>query len=395
MLGISKKFLGGDSDMVVQNERLKPGSCNILWGETIPQKSLEIACKLQGQKIDISIPKKWKRVLGALYKTSRPNIKFVVDDQEWKKLESHWVQQLDLIDGELSYFNEHFVKHMNAADSLSPICINEEQMRKIYSFEKNESVRGSIKSFWSGDKFAEKIKYNFTNTITGRMTVTSGPQICTIRKDIKKQIIQSRFENGSIIGIDYTSIEPKFALWKAGKNVDSEIYSEIAKTVFNGINISRGEIKHFVLATLYGSGPSTVAKVVDMQIEEIRGYLKMVKKFFSTQKISDALSKESQENGGIIYSHFGRAIYTRDNKNHILFSNYNQSSATTACLDGFCNMIDYAKKEKLEILPIAFIHDEIIFDCSKNHKRFIEDVAKKGQINDKVGFEMTNKIEEY
>lgn len=395
MIGISKNFIGGDSNFVVSGGKLKSGEADLLWGEENPEKSLNVACKLQGVDVDIQIPKKWKKISKTLHKFSEPNIKFLMPESSWSSLEKHWIQQLMLIDGELPYFTEHFSKHMKMASGLCPMHINEDVMREIYRKQDNDSIKSSIKSFWSGNEFCDKIVYNFAKTITGRMLVDSGPQIITIRKDIRKSIIKSRFQGGSICSIDYTSIEPKFALWKSGKIVGERVYKDIEEQVFPDENLDRKHIKAFVLATLYGSGPSQVANVTGLDVENVRLYLQVVRNFFSTKKITEALLKERQANDGKIFSHFGRAIYTRSDKPHVLFSNYNQSSATTACLDGFCNMVDFVKEENLKILPIALIHDEIIWDVHPKYKKYIDDVAKAGQDHDKVGFKMTNKVEEF
>ncbi len=63
---------------------------------------------------------------------------------------------------------------------------------------------------------APKTDYSMSGSITGRLTVSRGPNILTLKKSYRK-ILKSRFKDGSIVQADISSLEPRIALAFAGK----------------------------------------------------------------------------------------------------------------------------------------------------------------------------------
>ena len=63
-------------------------------------------------------------------------------------------------------------------------------------------------------------------SITGRMTITSGPNILTLKRGHRK-ILRSRYPGGKIVEIDIRAAEPRVVLALVGKKVEGDVYTEI------------------------------------------------------------------------------------------------------------------------------------------------------------------------
>ena len=97
--------------------------------------------------------------------------------------------------------------------------------------EKNETILSILSTFKPTNSFTNKITYNRFGTVTGRLTVKSGPNILILPKRCRK-ILKSRWsDEGEVLSIDFTSLEPRFARKLTDKNVGQDVYQDIMNNI--------------------------------------------------------------------------------------------------------------------------------------------------------------------
>ena len=107
------------------------------------------------------------------------------------------------------------------------------------------------------DGLTPRSTYNIWSSVTGRMSIESGPNILTLDKKYRR-IFKSRFPDGEIIQIDFSSLEPNTFLAMQGKQFTGDAYSWAAAQI--KIDVPREVLKVAVMSALYGMSPSNFAK---------------------------------------------------------------------------------------------------------------------------------------
>jgi len=170
--------------------------------------------------------------------------------------------------------------------------------------------------------------YYRDRTKTGRLTVSSGIPILTMKKE-HRNIMEAK-------QIDYSSMEPRFLLALGGKKIEGDLYEWVADQL--NINKDRSYAKIAVISSMYGS------KVVP-EVTELFGL--------------DIWIKNLEESvvDGFLESYWGRPILVGETKGHKLLALWLQSTAADAALLGFANLFE----ERKDLIPHCVIHDACIF----------------------------------
>jgi len=341
-----------------------PENCWIVQKTSNPKNNLLMALMLCGEKIEIEPPKLHSNIFRNF--TSK-------NDIPWEKVMSEdsfleWVKGLSdkismaLESCDLTYYEKIFSCSYNVLNSLKPMKIH----KKKWIFLEEHEIEGIsydvISSFEPNEEgFANKINYNLTDTVSGRLKVISGPEILRLNKELKS-IIRSRFKNGKIVQFDYVALEPRLALILAGHKVSNDIYSDINFMLFDG-KLSREIVKVSTLSVMYGAGAQSLEEKTGLPINDCKSIIKQLKEFFGIHKITKKLI-EDYKSKKIIKNHFGRAIYPESCEGHKLYSNFIQSSAVDAVMIGFSNIINFILtfEEKDMAIPIFVIHDNLGID---------------------------------
>ena len=172
-------------------------------------------------------------------------------------------------------------------------------------------------------------RYHRDRTKTGRLTVSSGIPILTMKKE-HRNVMEAK-------QIDYSSMEPRFLLALSGKKVDGDLYQWVSDQL--DIKKDRSYAKIAVISSMYGS------KVVP-EVTELFGLDVWI------QQLEESVT------GGIIESFWGRPIVVGETKGHKLLALWLQSTAADAALLGFANLFE----ERKDLIPHCVIHDACIFN---------------------------------
>lgn len=279
---------------------------------------------------------------------------------------------------ELNDYIDNIIEYFKFNDFLDNAYIDSSIYNILIAKEKNESLKSNLRKFKivSKDQKCKKVKYNFCNTITGRLTCKSeNGNILTLPKKYRR-IFKSKWgSEGELLSVDFKSLEPRLAKKITCKKEYDDIYQEINELIEE--NFDRSIIKKAVISTLYGSQKSIE------NISEIKSniLIETCNKFFEIEKLTLFASKIDEKLNTRI-NLFGRPIKNDDEtKDNVILNNFIQSSAVDISLMYFLNLINNIDREQCR--PLFIIHDAIIFDVKKEYIQKLENVVNKGY-NDKL-----------
>ena len=176
---------------------------------------------------------------------------------------------------------------------LSRSSVDLSKLIRMIDSTENSSVINSLKSFLPDDMGrCKKVFYSTTNTATGRLTVTSGPQILIVPGPARG-CLESSYEKGRILQIDIISAEPKFALHLKGGNVPVDVYSYVSKNILKG-EVQRKHTKLITLCALYGQSAKNLEKHLPEQVNA-REVIRKTRQYFDYDYLISRLRGESRK----------------------------------------------------------------------------------------------------
>ena len=295
-------------------------------------RSLTEMCKIFGNECEPLIPENYLKSADVLG-TEPPWCSYIGNYKFQNLVDKQIGFYEDLTkehDGRLIEFHSkinHFV------DSLKPAVYNLGLV--------NEGLEKHIKTHIEPHLYngvLAKPSYVRTKTKTGRLSVTSGPNVLTMHSDLRKGLVDG-------YSIDFVSIEPNVLLVSQGREPRTDIYDTLQRDIFGG-KISRAKVKIATMAALYGSG---------------RGdkFAKLIEDYFKVpEKIKEL---EARVENDSIRNMFGRLINLNGISGKHLLALWLQSSAADAALYGFYNF-----SKLVDIVPHWIIHDGLIFIYKQN-----------------------------
>ena len=292
----------------------------------------------------------------------------VLPDKEFHR---RLVELISSLEGTLdalhvSGYGNTFLAGRKVMIGLSRAVIDKHEYNTRLASESNATLRKMLKSFEpDATDRAGVVGYSQVDTVTGRLIVKSGPQILTLPKKYRS-ILRSRYSGGSLLYIDFVSLEPRTCLFAAGKRSQCDIYLDISSDVFDG-KLDRDIVKTAVLCALFGAGASRLSKMLpDGLTFSSTQIIKKIRAYFGTDKIMSDLRQQSADFGHI-KNMFGRNITLRDKNNMLNY--FLQSSAVDIAMLGFSQIID--KAQELGAVPIYVIHDALLLDCPQESAQLI------------------------
>ena len=299
----------------------------------------------------------------------------------FRKFVSRLVDQLWCVLEEIddTYYGNEFLACRSVTRSLSRACIDTEAFNKLIKESKSLSGRKSLSSF-SPDSTgkAQLPVYSTTSSVTGRLTVKSGPNILTMKKSLRK-IIKSKHPRGKIVQVDFVSLEPRVLLLMQEKKAPEDIYNYIKTNVLGG-KFSRSVAKSATLGAIFGISSARFQENSSLSPDESSSVLKEVRRFFNVSSIGKTLKKEMLQNG-CIENAYGRKVTPSTSQAHVLVNNKVQSTGVDVALLGFNTLLDRFKRLNIQADPLFLIHDAIILDVPEADIDKVTDVVKQGVYN--------------
>lgn len=213
------------------------------------------------------------------------------------------------------------------------------------------------------------VTYNRFGTRTGRLTISSGPMVLTVKKEYRRELIKSRYENGKIVEVDFANLEPRVILEEAGRFCEElDLYDKLNNELFNG-QAKRDAIKGAVISLLYGMHETTLQIKLGIPLEQIRHFIKIIHEYFKSKELLKRIKAEFIEKNHIT-NKFGRRVEIDVPLDRIFTNSYAQSSGVDVAMLGFREIIKRFEDRKIK--PIFLVVDAILFDVDENEMPFVK-----------------------
>ena len=273
----------------------------------------------------------------------------------------------------LTNYMETFVAKRTLLTRLSRAMIDRPLLMSYIRDEENATVRNTLRSFLpSHDTLAQPSVYNQAGTVTGRLTIETGPQVLTLPKKYRN-IMKSRYAGGAIFQVDFTSLEPRVARLAAGQSAERDVYIQLSRDLFDSA-LQRDEVKIAVLCALYGVSQRRLSKMLGEEFKA-RSIINEIKKFFGIPELVKELRNQITVNHKF-KNYFGRTIEPDKVEDNILVNHYVQSTAVDASMLGFQYLLD--KITGLNIEPLYLIHDALVLDVDPGAEKQLKDILSQG-----------------
>ena len=244
---------------------------------------------------------------------------------------------------------------------LSRPLVDKQRLSHVIGQQQHEGVKNSMLALLPDKQgFAKKTVYSMCGSNTGRLIVTEGPNILTMKSDARNSL-RSRYRHGKILQLDLSAAEPNIALNVCGKSIEKDVYSHIAEEVLED-KVTRDDAKLIVLCALYGQSPTKLQKMLP---EDIRAHtvIRKCRDFFDANYLEKMLRSSHRNNN--LRNVVGRPINLSEDQARLLVSYYLQSSAAELSLVMFADLCDKLKTINKGITPLYVVHDALIADCDK------------------------------
>lgn len=364
---ISSRLTGTSQHLFVDDTKL-------VWVDEIPQNVYQLSGEYKDSlcfdtlfrlnNIDIEfLDERYKNILSTIFPQQTINYlpnKSLMSKQHYKEYLTNIVRQVNDNQHLLStkYYSETWVQSTNIFGMLKPCLIDTDKWENLINDEEcgNRHVVKSFKPDENG--YTKNVVYNRFGTRTGRLTIKSGPQILTLKKDLRN-ILKSRFKNGNICYYDFRALEVRIILYEAGKRCEhTDVYQFINEELFDGL-IDRDVIKLVVISKLYGRNEETLGNDLGIKGTKLHQVIEKISRYFDFEKLYKRVKNQFIKDN-FVYNKYERKILIDEPLDHIIFNSYVQSSGVDITLLGFtdvcCNILP------IDNVPVFLLHDAIIFD---------------------------------
>ena len=329
-----------------------------------------------------------------------PKTKF---DNDFLQYSNSILEQVNFIENNISfdYYKNTFLPNQEMFKYLEPCKIDKDKFDSKFELNTNHGLH-ALKTFKpQKNNFTSDVEYSTSSTLTGRLTVTSGPNILHLKKEYRDIICSRWGSEGTIFYLDFKSLEPRTILLLNqlhAHNIDSykgslplikycskippDIYTHLITELNLPSSVGRDEIKTTILALLYGATKESVVYKLKPMIESPEDLVDLVVEYFGLDKLKSRLTQMYVSNDRkFITNFYGRPIFCEDTTPSTLVNYYIQSTAVDISLYGYNKIISrLVEKELLEwFVPLFSLHDALILDVHNSVKHHINKLASLGQ----------------
>lgn len=313
--------------------------------------------------IDVLPPEKFVNAMATLTNETQIPWAYVLPTDDHRAFMKRLVTEAKVILPTLTktYYENTWTHQCRLLTTLQPAKIDVCRFDEVRSLNPMNSK--VIDSFAPkhGD-FAERVTYNRFASRTGRLTVATGPNILTIKREYR-DVLRSSFDGGKILYVDFAALEPHVLLYEANGRCDApDMYMYIADTMFKG-TASRDAIKVAVISEMYGSGKRQLEERLGIQGDELDEFVHNVQFLFKTDVLKKRVKAEFYTRGFITNRH-GRRIEIDTPLDHIFVNSYIQSTGVDVSLLGFIEVM--RRLESPGVRPLFILHDALIIDVARD-----------------------------
>lgn len=269
--------------------------------------------------------------------------------------------------------------HAEQVLSKCKIYVDIDMLRK-HNIRRQDSVNSEMYRYLkcaSENKSYIHTKYYSRNKTTFRLFTTKGNlNLITLSDPDILSCIKSKYDDGYIVEIDYTSFEYTIMLNLLNiVNAPEDIHLETT----NILGCSRDEAKKLNNAILYGSPVSTVISTINKKYDSssIKKYISLINKIVTPIHEYENDNKDSYLKNGYVVNSYGRKIYPKRVGN--IFNNVIQSIGSDIIIEAILRITDFIKNKDANLMFHRF--DSLYLDISKDtlykHLNGINNIMKQ------------------
>ena len=373
---IDSSVLGSSKHLVVED--------GFRWSSSVPRDSWYMTGDLKSSKCfdtlmnlagiePVSLPAAHVAAMKCVVSGSSQEIpwRHALPQKVYENYFKNLVEQTSSIFSKLpvAYYELVWTAGTKLLGSMKPAKINADVWSNLSKDPaQNAGVIESFRPNRSG--FAQTISYDRFGTRTGRLTVTEGPQILTLKKE-NRSLLKSSYDSGKIVSLDFRALEVRIIAAAAEKIFSEEdVYAEIASRLFSG-TVPRDVVKVAVISELYGVSRSALSSRLRVAEDKIDEFVSAIRGFFELENLKSRL-KTSLQREGFLRSEFGRPLFLKDGSEHLLVNTYAQSTGVDVSLLGFKAVLDRLGDDGIR--PLFVLHDALILDVSPDRLQDVEQV---------------------
>lgn len=375
---IDSTLLGSQKHLIVLPDGFK-------WVEKIPDSTWHFSGKLKNDsgfcwdtvlKLAFinhipQVPERFIKSM-SLVMSETPPWSMIIPQEKYREFFNEVVNYVkNNFDTSTEYYEKAWKIENKCLNSLRPAKVDGARITEIInSGAFNSHIAESFRP--RGGGYASPVVYNRFSTVTGRLTVESGPNVLLLKKEYR-DIIKPSTQGGKIVSLDFSSLEARILLYESGNDCpDQDLYSTLAHKLGG---LPRDVVKGVVLSVLYGSSKSMVAMNLGISETRVSEIMSKIESYIDTKSLVKRLRSQFAGDGHI-RNRFGRKIKIDRPQDNIFINYYAQSTGVDVSLIGFSKIIENLGTDGVR--PLFVLHDALIIDV---HPDRIEDVAKTKEIN--------------
>lgn len=385
---IDKRVLGSKKHLVVEDgskEWVKdvPEETWHLSGQLKPQSEwcIDTLLKLNQLTFDVKPEKKYIESIATVVSGSNKV------DVPWQscmpradhsRLVSESIEQIDrlLNIAKTSYYKGTWVTGTRLLEKLQQPYIDPQKWQK--NFDRWDVANKESLLAFKPNKNDEvkKTVYNRFGTRTGRMTVSSGPDILTLKREHRNMLKSVYGYKGVIAYIDFSSLEARVILHESGRRFDKgDIYEKISVDLFAN-KWPRNTVKLAVLAELYGVSKKKLQEILSCPCEEdIDAFLSCIRAYFDVDTLLKKIKKDYVQNGSV-ENRYGRRLNVPEPSDSMLLNTYVQSTGVDVSLLGFYSIVNLLERKLKSVRPLYLLHDALIIDVLSEDMSVVNELVK-------------------
>ena len=322
---------------------------------------LDTALRLGHVTVDLNPPAKFASAMATVMSGSDPKLPVpwqkVMPARAHRAFVQALVEQVAVAMAKvpIDYYRGTWVPGNGVIRSLRPAKVNVSRFQELVAAQVGNIA--AVKSFAPDYRgHAAPVTYDRFGALTGRLTVTQGPSILTLKREYRDLLVPDT--DGCIVSIDFAALEVRVLLYESGRSCpDPDLYAMIARD----IGAERKAVKGAVISELYGSSKFALGKALGIEGKELNAFVKKVKAYFNTPALLKRIKQQFVETGCVI-NRYGRPVLIDDPLDHIFINYYAQSSGVDVTLLGFSQIVERLAREAPGVRPLYLLHDALILD---------------------------------
>lgn len=269
----------------------------------------------------------------------------------------------------VDYYRTVWVPGNRIFRALQPAAVDRTTWEELLS--SGEGNASTTRSFEPGpDGLAQEVSYDRFRTLTGRLVVSSGPQILTLKKEHRRMLRSVHGAHGAVYALDFAALEARVLLYEHGRRCDDvDLYGMIARE----LGYDRDDVKSAVITELYGGGQASLGARLGVKGRELRDFVRKVQVFFNTDDLLVRVKSQFIATGRITNRH-GRPVIVDDPLDHVLIAYYGQSTGVDVTMLGFSQVIERLSRTAPRVRPVFLLHDALFLDIHDDDLHAVNEI---------------------